>query len=101
MSSSTISVVDLLGILTGNQRNNSNENVHVKMEQDNYSSEGNVILLTTKNFLIIFFVSEFSAQTFVDQLLSEGKHRNCDDTNEEFDRDNKLPDFYDEKLFER
>nr|XP_023029586.1 uncharacterized protein LOC111517615 [Leptinotarsa decemlineata] len=44
---------------------------------------------------------DFSAQDFVDQLLREGAQETCDETNESFVRSDRLPPFYDERLFRK
>lgn len=58
--------------------------------------ENKVIKLLIKIFLL-----DFSAKLFVKELLTTGDQVSCDETNDEFDRNNKLPPFYDEELFKR
>lgn len=47
------------------------------------------------------FVVEFSARKLLDELFTEAENQSCDETNDEFERNNTLPSYYDRKLFER
>ncbi|KAG5862169.1 hypothetical protein JTB14_000530 [Gonioctena quinquepunctata] len=45
--------------------------------------------------------ADLSAQDFVDLLLTEGAKVTCDETNENFVKNDRIPPFYDERLFRK